>query len=290
MNQFCILFLYFIPTYITFFSLPIFPASEKGIVGNSISLVDGTLVTDDECISFYAKENNVFVIKLLEVIGVMDIDGNDEIRVMDIDGNDEIEIKYVENVVPNTVVVANKVIVPNKVVVANKVAVPQTVEVVTIQEETNMDPDAISVTDKIVCRETVDLLGLVNNFPIKVENFSVKIQNKIKTNVRLTNAEKNQFIQRVVDDMQKIYGFNPTSFVIEGVAKKLLFAFPILCQVDDEGNKIGNGEFTTIRQIKDRLYYLNNSKGPKKKNSSVNSLHFNILKTQTDSFGTITEE
>lgn len=237
------IFCYFVFPPFTFFSLQsLFPASEKGIVGNSISLVDGTLITDAECISFYAKENNVFVISLLEVVGVTDI------------GSEEIEFKYVENEVPK------KVVVPNKSKAVEVVTVPQIMEVV--EEEAN-NPDAISLADKSVGKGNVDLL--VNNFPIKLENFSIKIQEKIKNEVRLTNSEKSQLIQRVVDDLQKMYGSNPVSFVIEGVAKKLLFAFPILCQVDDEGNKIGNGEFTTIRQIKDRLYYLNNSKDPKRK-------------------------
>lgn len=38
-------------------------AALKGIRGNSIYLQDGTKVDDNDCIEYYAKEKEVFVIK-----------------------------------------------------------------------------------------------------------------------------------------------------------------------------------------------------------------------------------
>lgn len=241
--------------------------------------MDGTTVDDDNSIEYYAKANEIFVIKLISEDEEEDQISEDEKEVQILDD--------ITNASKNVIAVGQSSRVQNIIViergessglngVGQSSQVFETGEIVGVNSKNSL-PAGVKMIDKNgeisecvvvnpdhallpVPKENVDILALANNFPIKDENFSMKVQEKIKNNIRLSNSEKIQVIQRVVDDMQKIYGVNPSSFIIQAVATKLLFVYPILCQVDDEGNKIGNGQFTTIRQIKDRLYYLNNTK------------------------------
>lgn len=244
----------------------IYTASEKGIGGNSISLLDGTIVDDDDCIEYYAKANEVFVIQMIEEEELFNVSIIDSENI--VTGGESFRTSQIDKKIVFEMGESSEMSAGGKFFIAGNDEVADCIgpEKILISDcdgfNNKTNPDH-AIQESSSSKQKIDLLGLVSNFPIQTENFSIKIQEKIKNNIRLNNSEKIQVIQRVVDDIQKSYGVNPTSFVIQAVATKLLYLYPILCQIDDEGNVIGNGQFTIIRQIKDRLYYLNNTKQPK---------------------------
>lgn len=141
-------------------------------------------------------------------------------------------------------------------------------------KEKGKNPDDIGNNNIKSNTEKVDLLKSVLNFQTPISIFGLQVQSKINSNIRLQNSEKTEVIQKVVEQMQKTYT-TITNFTIQAVALKLHSLYPILNQVDDEGNLIGDGNYTTIRQIKDRLYYLTSqskSSEKKKRPSSGTSL------------------
>lgn len=231
-------------------------AAKKGIQGNLIFLNDGTLVDDDECVGYFAQNNEVFFIE--NSINPLLIVKNVEIEIIDqlIDNNDD------------------GVVIDSSDDEEGVQMVDEIIDDISDKNVDNFDdnPDDENKEDPRVnlnTQETLDVLNSVANFPINFSSFSMKVQNKINQKNRLKNSEKSEIIQKTVETMQKLYGSNPSNFIISAVALKLHTTYPILNQIDDEGNVIGQGNFTTIKQITGRLYYLNSQYNTKSKENTT---------------------
>lgn len=246
-------------------------AAEKGLIGNAIYLQDGTCVDDNDCISYYAKEKQIFVIYNIDPTTLKDVQlitiGEDGDANILVNNPDDVKVNiagtiddYTDEVMEDMVmdeIVMDEMVMEEIVIVDNRKSVK--VEGTKKTEENKKkeeNPDDMGKNKKSDL-ENIDLLKSVCSFPIPISIFGLKVQAKINSNVRLQNSEKSEIIQKVVEQMQKTYGSNITLFTIQAVAFKLHSLYPILNQVDDEGNVIGEGNYTTIRQIKDRIYYLN---------------------------------
>lgn len=114
-----------------------------------------------------------------------------------------------------------------------------------------------------------DIINSINNFKIDSENFPLRVKEKLINGIKLIPSERNEMIRGILDKIQNKYGKFPEAYILEAVACKLVCLYPILEQKDENGLKIGNGYFTLLKQLKDRLCFINN---PRKRKSNESSL------------------
>lgn len=114
-----------------------------------------------------------------------------------------------------------------------------------------------------------DIINSINNFNIESDHFSLRVKEKLNNGIKLLPPERNEMVRGILDKIQNKFGKFPDAYILEAVACKIVFLYPILEQKDEDGIKIGNGCFTLLKQLKDRLCFLNN---PRKRKSNEKSL------------------
>lgn len=110
-----------------------------------------------------------------------------------------------------------------------------------------------------------NLISGINNFKISATQFSLRVKEKLLSGTKLTPPEKSEIVRSIVDKIQNCFGKKPDCVLLEMVACKITTTFPTLLQVDESGQKVGNGYFSILKKIKERIHFLNN---PRKRKSS----------------------